>query len=100
MARCVSRRLARYPDGRAQSVRHRRNQRWLGVFIQRFFKKAQFKRSCLPNAPKVGSGGSLSPRADYRAPSDAETTVWLAELDLVPDEDMPNPTSASADSRR
>jgi NAD+ synthase (glutamine-hydrolysing) len=66
---------------------------WLGVFVRRFFKEAQFKRSCLPNAPKVGSGGSLSPRADYRAPSDAEATVWLAELELVPDEDVPNPTS-------
>jgi NAD+ synthase (glutamine-hydrolysing) len=46
----------------------------------------------LPNAPKVGSGGSLSPRADYRVPSDAEATAWLAELDLVPDENVPNPT--------
>jgi NAD+ synthase (glutamine-hydrolysing) len=39
----------------------------------------------MPNAPKVGSGGSLSPRGDYRAPSDAHATVWLAELDNVPD---------------
>lgn len=46
---------------------------------------AQFKRSCIPNGPKVGSGGSLSPRGDYRAPSDSEATVWLKQLDLIPD---------------
>ena len=63
--------------------------RWLGVFLLRFFKEMQYKRSCLPNGPKVGSGGSLSPRSDYRAPSDAEATVWLAELDVVPDDDAP-----------
>jgi NAD+ synthase (glutamine-hydrolysing) len=57
---------------------------WLGVFVRRFFKEAQFKRSCLPNSPKVGSGGSLSPRSDYRAPSDAEASAWLAELESVP----------------
>jgi NAD+ synthase (glutamine-hydrolysing) len=53
---------------------------WLGVFLHRFFKLTQFKRSAIPNAPKVGSGGSLSPRGDWRAPSDAEATVWLDEL--------------------
>lgn len=60
--------------------------RWLEVFLWRFFKTSQFKRSALPNAPKVGSGGSLSPRGDWRAPSDAEADVWLAELHRnVPD---------------
>jgi NAD+ synthase (glutamine-hydrolysing) len=59
--------------------------RWLGVFLERFFKFSQFKRSCLPNAPKVGSGGSLSPRSDYRAPSDAEAGAWLAQLERIPD---------------
>jgi NAD+ synthase (glutamine-hydrolysing) len=54
--------------------------RWLGVFLQRFFALSQFKRSAMPNAPKVGSGGSLSPRSDWRAPSDAEAVVWLDEL--------------------
>jgi NAD+ synthase (glutamine-hydrolysing) len=54
--------------------------KWLGVFLQRFFQTSQFKRSAMPNAPKVGSGGSLSPRSDWRAPSDAEATVWLDEL--------------------
>ena len=54
--------------------------RWLEVFAWRFFKISQFKRSALPNGPKVGSGGSLSPRGDWRAPSDSEATVWLDEL--------------------
>lgn len=54
--------------------------RWLGAFIQRFFQSSQFKRSALPNGPKVGSGGSLSPRADWRAPSDATADAWLKEL--------------------
>ncbi|MFL5494057.1 MAG: NAD(+) synthase [Gemmatimonadales bacterium] len=54
--------------------------KWLGVFLQRFFATSQFKRSAMPNAPKVGSGGSLSPRSDWRAPSDAEAAVWLDEL--------------------
>jgi NAD+ synthase (glutamine-hydrolysing) len=59
--------------------------RWLEVFLKRFFEYSQFKRSALPNAPKVGSGGSLSPRGDYRAPSDAVATAWLAELEQVPE---------------
>ncbi|MDD5093502.1 MAG: NAD(+) synthase [Dehalococcoidia bacterium] len=54
--------------------------KWLEVFVYRFFKTSQFKRSALPNGPKVGSGGSLSPRGDWRAPSDSEATVWLEEL--------------------
>jgi NAD+ synthase (glutamine-hydrolysing) len=57
----------------------------LQTFLWRFFQYSQFKRSCIPNAPKVGSGGSLSPRGDYRAPSDSEATVWLDQLGLVPD---------------
>jgi NAD+ synthase (glutamine-hydrolysing) len=57
----------------------------LRTFIERFFRISQFKRSCVPNAPKVGSGGSLSPRGDYRAPSDSEATAWLAQLDMIPD---------------
>jgi NAD+ synthase (glutamine-hydrolysing) len=60
---------------------------WLEVFLTRFFQQSQFKRSCLPNAPKVGSGGTLSPRGDWRAPSDAEAAPWLEELRAnVPDE--------------
>lgn len=59
--------------------------RWLKVFLWRFFKTSQFKRTCVANSPKVGSGGSLSPRGDWRAPSDGEATAWLAELDRIPD---------------
>jgi NAD+ synthase (glutamine-hydrolysing) len=54
------------------------------VFLKRFFQTSQFKRSALPNAPKVGSGGSLSPRGDWRAPSDGNAEVWLADLKRVP----------------
>jgi NAD+ synthase (glutamine-hydrolysing) len=54
--------------------------KWLEVFLYRFFQISQFKRSAMPNGPKVGSGGSLSPRGDWRAPSDSEATVWLDEL--------------------
>ena len=54
--------------------------KWLEVFLLRFFQLSQFKRSALPNGPKIGSGGSLSPRGDWRAPSDATATVWLDEL--------------------
>lgn len=58
---------------------------WLSVFVRRFFSISQFKRSCLPNGPKVGSGGSLSPRGDWRAPSDNEITPWLDDLEQIPD---------------
>jgi NAD+ synthase (glutamine-hydrolysing) len=59
---------------------------WLEVFLERFFHTSQFKRSAIPNAPKVGSGGSLSPRGDWRAPSDSTATAWLKELhEAVPD---------------
>ncbi len=60
--------------------------KWLDLFLYRFFKTSQFKRSAVPNGPKVGSGGSLSPRGDWRAPSDSEAVVWLEELrNNVPD---------------
>ena len=58
--------------------------RWLEVFLRRFFQTSQFKRSALPNGPKVGSGGSLSPRGDWRAPSDGNATVWLEDLKKIP----------------
>jgi NAD+ synthase (glutamine-hydrolysing) len=54
--------------------------KWLEVFLRRFFAMSQFKRSALPNGPKLSSGGSLSPRGDWRAPSDGNAAVWLAEL--------------------
>lgn len=58
---------------------------WLNVYLYRFFKTSQFKRSCIPNSPKVGSGGSLSPRGDYRAPSDSEAAVWLDNAGRIPE---------------
>ncbi len=60
---------------------------WLALFLRRFFAN-QFKRSALPNGPKISSGGSLSPRGDWRAPSDATAEVWLSELSQnVPEQD-------------
>ncbi|HEU5045464.1 MAG TPA: NAD(+) synthase [Nocardioidaceae bacterium] len=55
--------------------------RWLVVFIKRFFAFSQFKRSALPNGPKVSAGGALSPRGEWRAPSDGNAEAWLAELE-------------------
>ena len=57
--------------------------KWLEVFIRRFFA-SQFKRSALPNGPKVSAGGTMSPRGDWRMPSDASPAAWLAELENVP----------------
>jgi len=54
---------------------------WLTVFVKRYFGFSQFKRSAMPNGPKVTAGGSLSPRGDWRAPSDGNAAVWLAELE-------------------
>ena len=59
--------------------------RWLRVFLTRFFEQSQFKRTCIANSPKVGSGGSLSPRGDWRAPSDGVADAWLEDLNNVPD---------------
>ena len=55
--------------------------KWLKNFYRRFFQQ-QFKRSCLPDGPKVGSV-SLSPRGDWRMPSDAQAAIWLAQLDEI-----------------
>ncbi len=55
---------------------------WLDRFLQRFFTTSQFKRSALPNGPKVSAGGALSPRGDWRAPSDGTARVWCDELRL------------------
>ena len=57
------------------AIRH-----WLEVFCKRFFAN-QFKRSALPNGPKVSAGGTMSPRGDWRMPSDASAVAWLAELE-------------------
>jgi NAD+ synthase (glutamine-hydrolysing) len=61
--------------------------KWLGVFLKRFFETSQFKRSAVPNSPKVGSGGSLSPRGDWRAPSDGNAAAWLENLAEVPEKE-------------
>ena len=62
---------------------------WLIVFVKRFFGFAQFKRSAMPNGPKVSHGGSLSPRGDWRAPSDGNAAVWLADIEQrVPTEPL------------
>ena len=54
---------------------------WLKIFLQRFFAFSQFKRSAMPNGPKVAAGGALSPRGDWRAPSDGNAAAWLRELE-------------------
>ncbi len=68
------------PEGERREYDLATIRRWLEVFLTRFFQGSQFKRSAMPNGPKVGSGGSLSPRGDWRAPSDSPATVWLEEL--------------------
>jgi NAD+ synthase (glutamine-hydrolysing) len=75
------------PDERRNEYSLTEIKHWLEVFLDRFFRTSQFKRSALPNAPKVGSGGALSPRSDWRAPSDSTAETWLAELrENVPDD--------------
>jgi NAD+ synthase (glutamine-hydrolysing) len=54
------------------------------LFFRRFFAN-QFKRSAIPNGPKVSAGGTLSPRGDWRMPSDASAAAWLADLETVPE---------------
>jgi NAD+ synthase (glutamine-hydrolysing) len=70
-----------FPDAAKHAYDLAAVRKWLRVFLVRFFAQSQFKRSALPNSPKVVSGGSLSPRGDWRAPSDGNANVWLAELD-------------------
>ena len=74
------------PEGAKRAYSPPEIKQWLRVFLYRFFELSQFKRSALPNGPKISSGGSLSPRGDWRAPSDATAKVWLEELEAnVPD---------------
>ncbi len=68
------------PEYDLPQIRH-----WLEVFLTRFFAN-QFKRSALPNGPKVSAGGTMSPRGDWRMPSDASAAAWLADLERVPAE--------------
>ncbi|BFM25713.1 NAD(+) synthase [Microbacterium sp. che218] len=71
---------AGYPEGERPAYDLDTVAKWLEVFLQRFFGFAQFKRSAIPNGPKVSPAGSLSPRGDWRAPSDGNARAWIAEL--------------------
>ncbi|MER7278863.1 NAD(+) synthase [Dactylosporangium sp. NPDC000244] len=70
-----------FPDHRRVAYDLPEIRHWLEVFCRRFFGFAQFKRSALPNGPKVSAGGSLSPRGDWRAPSDGNANAWLRDLE-------------------
>ncbi len=69
-----------YPEGERPSYDLVTVAKWMDVFLRRFFGFAQFKRTAIPNGPKVSPAGSLSPRGDWRAPSDGNARVWLADL--------------------
>ncbi|WP_210491498.1 NAD(+) synthase [Patulibacter sp. SYSU D01012] len=70
-----------FPDEKRGTYDLPEIRRWLEVFLRRYFGFAQFKRSALPNGPKVSAGGSLSPRGDWRAPSDTTAAAWLRDLE-------------------
>ena len=70
---------ANLPAGGKRAFTLKEIKHWQALFLRRFFTN-QFKRSALPNGPKISSGGSLSPRGDWRAPSDGSPDLWLAEL--------------------
>ncbi|WP_043832194.1 NAD(+) synthase [Muricoccus aerilatus] len=72
--------LPHFPEERRRAFALPEIRHWMEVFLSRFFGFSQFKRSALPNGPKVAAGGSLSPRGDWRAPSDGNAAAWLAEL--------------------
>lgn len=72
-----------FPEERRTSYDLATVRGWLEVFVRRFFS-SQFKRSALPNGPKVSPGGTMSPRGDWRMPSDASPAAWLAELENIP----------------
>jgi NAD+ synthase (glutamine-hydrolysing) len=69
-----------YPEALKREYDLATIRKWLEEFLRRFFQTSQFKRSALPNSPKVSMGGSLSPRGDWRAPSDGVAGPWLDEL--------------------
>jgi NAD+ synthase (glutamine-hydrolysing) len=70
-----------FPEDRRRAYALPEIRRWLDVFVRRFFGFSQFKRSAMPNGPKVSAGGSLSPRGDWRAPSDSSAKAWLDDLE-------------------
>jgi NAD+ synthase (glutamine-hydrolysing) len=69
-----------YPEQLKRAYDLETIRRWLEVFLYRFFQISQFKRTAIPNSPKVSAGGALSPRGDWRAPSDGTAKPWLEEL--------------------
>ncbi len=69
-----------FPQGRRRAYELGEIRHWLELFLRRYFGFSQFKRSAMPNGPKLASGGSLSPRGDWRAPSDGNARAWLDEL--------------------
>jgi NAD+ synthase (glutamine-hydrolysing) len=71
---------ANIPEAKRRAYTLAEIRHWLEIFLFRFFTISQFKRSALPNGPKISSGGSLSPRGDWRAPSDGNARIWLTEL--------------------
>jgi NAD+ synthase (glutamine-hydrolysing) len=76
-----------FPEDKRPSYSLKEIRHWLQVFVQRFYSFSQFKRSALPNGPKVSHGGSLSPRGDWRAPSDMSARIWLDEIEREIPED-------------
>jgi NAD+ synthase (glutamine-hydrolysing) len=70
-----------FPDAARHGYALADIRKWLKVFLERFFALSQYKRSALPNGPKVMSGGNLSPRGDWRAPSDGDARTWIEELE-------------------
>ncbi len=76
-----------FPEGKRPSYSLKEIRHWLQVFVQRFYSFSQFKRSALPNGPKVSHGGALSPRGDWRAPSDMSARIWLDEIEREVPED-------------
>jgi NAD+ synthase (glutamine-hydrolysing) len=78
---------AGFPEDKRPSYSLKEIRHWLQVFVQRFYSFSQFKRSALPNGPKVSHGGSLSPRGDWRAPSDMSARIWLDEIEREVPED-------------
>jgi NAD+ synthase (glutamine-hydrolysing) len=76
-----------FPENKRPAYSLKEIRHWLQVFAQRFYSFAQFKRSAMPNGPKVSHGGSLSPRGDWRAPSDMSARIWLDEIEREIPED-------------
>ena len=84
-----------FPPDRRRAYSLGEIRRWLELFLRRFFAFSQFKRSAMPNGPKVSAGGSLSPRGDWRAPSDGNAKAWLEDLER----NVPMPCSGESKSR-